>query len=109
MMIDYTEVGQRIARIRKAKGLTQFQVCESCNLSDKYLSNIERARSIPSIDVVMSICKVLDTTPNTILLGTSTCNDADVLSEVFETLKILDNNQLEFTKIFIKWISEQVI
>jgi len=48
MQMDYTELGKRIALRRKALGIKQARVCELCNLSDKYLSAIECARSIPS-------------------------------------------------------------
>ncbi len=69
MYVDYKEVGKRIAARRKALGLKQSAVNEAAGLSDKYLSNIETARSIPSIDVLMRICAALDTTPDQILLG----------------------------------------
>lgn len=69
MYVDYKEVGRRIAARRKTLGLKQNKVNEMADLSDKYLSNIETARSIPSIDVLMRICKALDTTPDQILLG----------------------------------------
>ena len=71
MAIDYHELGQQIAARRKALGLRQAQVCERCGINGNYLSNIERAVSIPSLEVLMRICAVLDTTPDALLLGTS--------------------------------------
>ena len=47
MDIDYTEIGKRIARRRKELGLRQSQVSELADISDPYMSNIERAVSIP--------------------------------------------------------------
>lgn len=47
MTIDYTEIGKRIARRRKALGLKQSEVEEKAGLGQKYLSNIERSISIP--------------------------------------------------------------
>ncbi|MBE6688470.1 MAG: helix-turn-helix transcriptional regulator [Ruminococcaceae bacterium] len=69
MYVNYKEVGKRIAARRKELGLKQWQVNEMAELSDKYLLNIETARSIPSIDVLMRICEVLKTTPDRILIG----------------------------------------
>ena len=69
MYVDYKELGKRIAKRRKELGLKQRQVNEMAELSDKYLSNIETARSIPSIDVLMRICGVLKVTPDYLLLG----------------------------------------
>ena len=71
MYVDYKEVGRRIASRRKELGLKQNKVNEMAGLSDKYLSNIETARSIPSIDVLMKICNSLDTTPDYLLIGTT--------------------------------------
>lgn len=49
--------------------MTQAEVEDRANLSRRYLSNIERGRSIPSIDVLMQIADVLHCTPNELLLG----------------------------------------
>ena len=63
MAIDYHEVGQRIAARRRSLGLRQAQVCERCGINSSYLSNIERAVSIPSLEIFMRICDALDATP----------------------------------------------
>lgn len=55
MTIDYTEIGKRIARRRKALGLKQSEVEEKAGLGQKYLSNIEHSISIPSIEVIMKL------------------------------------------------------
>ena len=46
MTIDYTELGKRIARRRKALGLKQSEVEEKAGLGQKYLSNIERSINV---------------------------------------------------------------
>lgn len=53
MELDYREIGRRIARRRKELGLRQVEVCERADINDKYLSCIERATSIPSLEVLM--------------------------------------------------------
>lgn len=68
MELDYTEIGKRIARRRKELGLRQTEVCEKAGINDKYLSCIERATSIPSLEVVMKLA--LDTIPDAFLVGT---------------------------------------
>ena len=62
MELDYAEIGRRIARRRKALGLKQVQVCERAGINDKYLSSIERAASIPSLEVLMKLAIALETT-----------------------------------------------
>ena len=107
MSIDYAEIGQRIALRRRELGLKQSQVCELCELSDKYLSGIERARSIPSIDVLMRICQALDTTPNALLLGTSTNSDKNLRSYIEVRTEELNTRQLSLLSSFIDWLRNQ--
>ena len=75
MELDYTEIGRRVARRRKELRLTQSQVAEWADISDQYLSNIERAVSIPSTEVVMRLAIALDTTPDEFLVGTARRED----------------------------------
>lgn len=105
--MDYHEIGQRIALRRKTLGLRQTEVCEQCDINSNYLSNIERAVSIPSLEVLMRICTALDTTPDVLLLGTSSRGDDGLRQEVTEMLRGLDRKQLALTKSFLTWLLEQ--
>lgn len=69
MKLDYRQIGINIARRRKELHLKQVEVCERAGLNDKYLSCIETARSIPSLEVFLRICTALDTTPDRLLIG----------------------------------------
>ena len=70
MYLDYQQIGANLARRRKELHLKQIEVCERAEINDKYLSCIETARSIPSLEVFLRICSALETTPDQILLGT---------------------------------------
>lgn len=107
MDIDYKEIGRRIALRRKELGLKQVSVCEQCDLSDKYLSGIERARSVPSIEVLMRICHALQTTPNAILLGTTDQNPSDFEHIIAQRLNGLAVEDLKFILSFIDWYKAQ--
>ena len=108
MYVDYKAVGQRIAARRRELGLKQFTVNEMAGLSDKYLSNIERATSVPSIDVLMKLCDVLKTTPDYLLLGASTNPNSVVnVLHIENLLSRLDEKQLRLTVGFIEWIATQ--
>ena len=69
MELDYSMIGKRIARRRKQLGLKQAEVEELAGIGDKYLSNIERAVSIPSIEVILRLAIALDTTPRRVSGG----------------------------------------
>lgn len=107
MDINYQEIGRRIAARRRALHMKQSEVCEKCDLNDKYLSAIECARSIPSLDVLLRICDALETTPDSLLLGVRQSNDLPIYNEVSETLRCLNERQLALTNSFLKWLLEQ--
>lgn len=108
MELDYSEIGRRIARRRKELGLRQVQVCERAGINDKYLSCIERATSIPSLEVIMKLALALDTTPDEFLTGTVR-QDSDQWRDVAELLRGMDPKQLQLAKSFLSWLLEQQI
>ncbi|MBQ6859576.1 MAG: helix-turn-helix transcriptional regulator, partial [Clostridia bacterium] len=106
--LDYSEIGKRIARKRKALGLRQVQVCECAGINDKYLSCIERATSIPSLEVIMKLALALDTTPDEFLVGTIRYEN-DEWRNVADLLRGMNKKQLAFAKSFLNWLSSQEI
>ena len=109
MEIDYKEIGKRIARRRKELKLTQFEVEEKADLGQKYLSNIERSISIPSIEVIMRLAAALDTTPDEFLVGTLHQDTTEEWKNVSELLRNMSPKQLLIAKNFLSWLSEQEV
>lgn len=105
MELDYTQIGKRIARRRKELGLRQVQVCERAGINDKYLSCIERATSIPSLEVIMKLALAMDTTPDEFLTGTVRF-DSDEWRDVAELLRNMTPTQLNLARSFLTWLSE---
>lgn len=104
MAIDYAEVGKRIAARRKKLGLKQYQVCEMIDVNYKYLSNLETGRSAPSLELIMSICRALNTTPDYLLNGTDKPhplpeNISDKLKELNDKERLLVS---EFIDLLLK-------
>ena len=108
MELDYSEIGKRIARRRKELGLKQTEVCERAGINDKYLSCIERATSIPSLEVVMRLALALDTTPDEFLTG-SVRYESDQWRDVAEMLRTMSPKQLELAQSFLSWLTKQNI
>ena len=106
MTLDYTEIGKRIARRRKELGLKQSEVEEKADLGYKYLSNIERSISIPSVEVIMRLAVALDTTPDEFLIGTLS-HDNQEWKNISEMLRPMNAKQLSLAKSFLTWLSNQ--
>lgn len=106
MELDYHMIGTRIARRRKRLKLSQAVVAERADLSNQYVSNIERAVSIPSIEVIMRLAIALDTTPDEFLVGTAR-RENDRWQNVADRLRLMDDHQLDLADSFLAWLSEQ--
>lgn len=106
MTLDYSLIGKRIARRRKQLGLKQSEVEERAGIGDKYLSNIERAISIPSTEVIMRLALALDTTPDEFLVGTARQGE-EGWKDIAELLRPMKGKQLDLAKNFLTWLSEQ--
>lgn len=108
MYVNYKELGRRIAARRRELGLKQSEVNEAAGLSDKYLSNIERATSVLSVDVLMRLCTALDTTPDELLLGTiEQDGERDLKKAVISKAEDMTASQLQLTLNFMDWVTAQ--
>ena len=108
MKLDYTEIGKRIAARRRQLGLKQAEVSELADISNTYMSSIERAVSIPSTEVVMRLAIALETTPDEFLVGTSR-REGEEWKDVAELLRTMDSRQLDLARSFLTWLLEQKI
>jgi transcriptional regulator with XRE-family HTH domain len=54
-------VGVRIRAARKAEGLTQAALAEAVDRTEEAISNIERGRSLPKLELLVRLCEVLQT------------------------------------------------
>ena len=107
MELDYHLIGGRIARRRKKLKLTQMKVAERADISEQYLSNIERATSIPSTEVIMRLAAALETTPDEFLVGTSRREGEERWKTIAQYLRTMDDRQLDTAESFLAWLSEQ--
>lgn len=85
MVIDYKEIGKRMAARRNELGLKQYQLCEMIDVNYKYVSNLETGRSAPSLEVIMRLCEALNVTPDYLLLGADidgTLKDKEITNKV---------------------------
>lgn len=110
MYINAHELGKRIAKRRKELSLKQYEVCEKADLSDKYLSNIERGISLPSLPVFMKLCEVLDITPDSLLLATTeTATHSEYTKHIDNKIQNMNSEQIKLILNFIDWVETQNI
>ena len=93
MNLDYKQIGKNLARRRKELRLKQYEVCERAGINDKYLSCIETARSIPSLEVFLRLCEALETTP-------------DLFCWVLSAKQIPHNRKQFYWKSFVRFLQK---
>ena len=67
--MDLVKIGKYIAGKRKALGMTQKQLAEKLNMSDKSISKWERGICLPDVSVYMELCEILGISINEFLAG----------------------------------------
>ena len=68
-MMNQTEIGKFIAKCRKEKKLTQAQLAEKLNITDRAVSKWETGKSMPDSSIMLELCKILEITVNELLSG----------------------------------------
>ena len=93
LVSDLSTIGNNLYKIRKNKGLTQAEVAEKAELSDRTYADIERGSVTMRVDSLLKICTALNITPNDILVS----DNAVVMTEqdIAETIKDCSNNEKE--------------
>ena len=67
--MDQLKIGKFIAERRKACGLTQAQLAERLNITDRAVSKWETGRSMPDSSIMLELCKELKISVNDLLSG----------------------------------------
>ena len=88
--MDQIKIGKFIAERRKSAGLTQMQLAEKLNITDRAVSKWETGRAMPDSSIMLGLCDILKISVNDLLCG-------EVVS-VDNYNKELENNLLETMK-----------
>ncbi|KAF5046603.1 helix-turn-helix protein [anaerobic digester metagenome] len=65
--MDYTQMGDKVRKLRIEKNLTQETFAEALGISVSYVGLIERGKRQPSINILESIADTLDVPMSTLL------------------------------------------
>ena len=88
--MDQVKIGKFIAECRKKENLTQMQLAEKLNITDRAISKWETGKSLPDSSIMLDLCDVLSISVNDLLCGEVITMD--------NYNKELENNLLEMIK-----------
>ena len=107
MEINYNKFGKRLRTARESRKLTQEQLSELTGLSNNYISNIERNRSIPSLETVGKICNVLEVTPDYLLCDSVYTSKEYIKDEIAGKLSQCNSKNLSLLSKFLSLLIEE--
>ena len=93
-IVDYYEIGQRIRRIRKAKGISQEVLAEKVGISTTHMSHIETGNTKLSLEVFYNIVNALECTADELLFDLNENSQAVIHSNIAEILNKCSVNEL---------------
>ncbi len=67
--MNQIKIGRFIAECRKEKKLTQMQLAEKLNITDRAVSKWETGKGMPDSSVMLELCEILGITVNDLLSG----------------------------------------
>ncbi|MGN0577485.1 MAG: helix-turn-helix domain-containing protein [Ruminiclostridium sp.] len=94
LIFDFRAIGNKLLAVRKKAGLTQSEVAEAANLSDRTYADIERGTVNMRIETVLKICEALHITPDAVLTESNPSLSAKK-AELFEELDKCTQKQQE--------------
>lgn len=60
-------LGDELKKARLKAGLTQEQVAARARISREYVSQLERGRQSPTVDMLLRVCRILGTSAASII------------------------------------------
>ena len=67
--MDQVKIGKFISECRKKNNLTQMQLAEKLNITDRAISKWETGKAMPDSGIMLDLCKELKITVNELLNG----------------------------------------
>jgi len=105
LILDTREIGNKLLAIRKRSGMTQMEVAEAADLSNRAYADIERGSSNMRVDTIIKICNALHITPDEILTASEnemTAQQEDLLKRLNACSPKDKETALQILSVFLK-------
>lgn len=95
MNIDYKIIGKRIKQARKDINKTQEDLAEYLEVSNSYVSRIERGTTKISLELLVKICSYLNISPSYVLTGSIYSSDDYLRNDIVNMLKGCSSDKIK--------------
>ena len=108
--MDQIKIGKFIAECRKKNNLTQMQLAEKLNITDRAISKWENGKAMPDSSIMLELCKELKISVNELLSGEMIemkNYDENAEKNLLDMIKQKEENdkRLLFMEILMGWIA----
>lgn len=87
--MDYVTLGNNIRKYRTHAGMRQEDLAARCECTSSHIGQIEHARTIPSLEMVVSIANALNVTMDQLLMSSIGNVEIVYMREMEERIKKL--------------------
>lgn len=106
--MDQEKIGKFILKLRKEKKMTQQDLADKLNVTDRAVSHWENGRSIPDVSLYKKICEILGISVEELINGerdnSDQAKEKAIISTAKETEKIKKNTKKKIIALLIVFI-----
>ena len=103
--MDQIKIGRFIAERRKNAGLTQAELAEKLNITDRAVSKWETGRAMPDSSIMLALCDILAISVNDLLSGevvTVSDYNKELENKILEMIKEKQENDKRLLR--LEWV-----
>ncbi len=107
LTFDFRVIGNKLLAIRKRAGMTQGEVAEAANISDRAYADIERGTVNMRVETVLKICEALHITPDVVLTEENpnlSAKQAELFAELDKCTVQQKETALELLSVYLRSI-----
>lgn len=101
-MLNYYQIGERIRRFRKARGLSQERLAERINVSTTHISHIETGNTKLSLPVLVDIAAVLGADLDELVIGSESTGRSSALDAIADVMDACSTREIKIIEEIVK-------
>jgi transcriptional regulator with XRE-family HTH domain len=94
--MNLIRIGKNVQRARQNKNLKQRELAEKVGVTEYHISRIETGKAAMSLDILIELSNVLETTPDYLLFGEYNITPERTALVIGEKLKNLTQDELDY-------------
>ena len=106
--MDYYAIGQRIRKVRKARGLSQEELAEKVGISTTHMSHIETGNTKMSLPIFAALASALETRADELLHEDSPAGRSASMEHIAEMIGDCTTQQIRIVEDIIRATKESL-